>query len=65
MKWAHDEESPTEDLSFDYGAMQIIYGQQNADGSIKSENPAGWNKISNIAMPVGAIDALPEAIKTR
>jgi type VI secretion system secreted protein Hcp len=49
MSWSHDDESPTEDLEFEYGALQIRYGQQNAGGSIVEQNPVGWNKIKNIA----------------
>ena len=49
ISWSHDDESPTEDLEFEYGGLQIRYGLQNAGGSIKEQNPVGWNKIKNIA----------------
>ena len=47
MSWSHDDESPTEDLEFEYGGLQITYGLQNPDGSVAAQNPFGWNKISN------------------
>ena len=53
ISWSHDDESPTEDLEFEYGGLQIVYGVQAAGGSITPQNPVGWNKITNI-LDVGA-----------
>ena len=49
MTWSHDEESPTEELEFEYGGLQIRYGVQQPGGAIVPENPVGWNKIKNVA----------------
>ena len=48
ISWSHDDESPTEDLEFEYGGLKLTYGLQNPDGSIALTNPVGWNKIKNV-----------------
>lgn len=48
ISWSHDDESPTEDLEFEYGGLKLSYMIQNPDGSLKSVNPVGWNKIKNV-----------------
>lgn len=47
ISWSHDDESPTEDLEFEYGGLKLSYMIQNPDGSMKVTNPVGWNKIQN------------------
>ncbi len=49
ISWSHDDESPTEDLEFEYGALLVTYAVQDPNGSVKAENTMGWNKIKNIA----------------
>ena len=50
VSWAHDEESPNETVTFEYGGLQIFYGIQKADGTInQSSIPAGWDRMKNIA----------------
>lgn len=48
MKWSHGDESPTEDMEFEYGGLIVHYAQQKADGSFTQITPGGWNKIKNI-----------------
>ncbi len=62
INWSHDDESPTEDLEFEYGGLQVVYGRQKSDGSIETINPAGWNKLTN-KLEVGDASKAPEAIK--
>ena len=48
ISWEHDEESPKETVTFEYGGMLIRYCQQNADGSLQSPIAGGWNGIKNV-----------------
>lgn len=47
ISWAHDEESPKETTTFEYGGLQIHYAQQNADGTMQAEKVGGWNRVNN------------------
>jgi type VI secretion system Hcp family effector len=49
ISWAHDDESPKETITFEYGGLAIQYAQQNADGSFLPPVVRGWNRIRNIA----------------
>lgn len=48
INWSHDDESPTEDLEFEYGGLKLTYAIQNPDGSVAPQTPVGWNKIANM-----------------
>lgn len=48
ISWSHDDESPTEDLEFEYGGLKLTYAVQNPDGSVGAPFDAGWNKITNV-----------------
>lgn len=48
ISWAHDDESPKETVTFEYGGMVIQYAQQKQDGSFGAIIPGGWNKVQNI-----------------
>ena len=48
MSWSHGDESPSEEMKFEYGALQLHYAQQKADGTFTVITPGGWNKIKNI-----------------
>lgn len=53
ISWSHDEESPKETVTFEYGCLQIRYVQQKADGSLDGTViPGGWNRTTN-TMDVG------------
>lgn len=49
ISWAHDDESPKETTTFEYGGLVIRYGQQNADGTIPNIIAKGWNRVKNIS----------------
>jgi type VI secretion system Hcp family effector len=47
IAWSHDETSPKETITFEYGGLQVRYGVQNPDGTINPIIPAGWNRVTN------------------
>lgn len=49
LSWAHDEESPKETITFEYGALLVNYGRQGADGQIKQILGRGWDRTKNKA----------------
>jgi type VI secretion system secreted protein Hcp len=53
VSWAHDDESPKETVTFEYGALNVQYCQQAPDGSMKTPlDYGGWNRVKNIQDPV-------------
>jgi type VI protein secretion system component Hcp len=48
ISWSHDDEAPKETTTFEYGGMLIRYCQQNANGSLNTAIPGGWNRVKNI-----------------
>jgi type VI secretion system Hcp family effector len=46
--WAHDDEAPKETVTFEYGGLQVRYGQQGAKGNITGVIPGGWNRVKNV-----------------
>ena len=48
ISWSHDDESPKEEVTFEYGGLLVRYCQQNPDGSMKPAIPGGWNRVKNI-----------------
>jgi type VI secretion system secreted protein Hcp len=49
VSWAHDEESPKETVTFEYGGLNIQYCQQKPDGTLYAPITKGWNRVKNIA----------------
>ncbi len=49
ISWSHDDESPKEEVTFQYGGLQIRYSQQDANGNMQAPIAQGWNRIKNIA----------------
>ena len=49
ISWAHDDESPKETITFDYGGLIIQYAVQKADGTFEPQKLAGWNRVKNLA----------------
>ena len=47
ISWSHDETSPKETITFEYGGLQIRYGIQSAGGAITTVIPGGWNRVTN------------------
>ena len=48
ISYAHSDESPKEDVTFEYGGLVIEYWQQKADGSMGMKVVDGWNRVKNI-----------------
>jgi type VI secretion system secreted protein Hcp len=48
ISWAHDDESPKETVTFEYGGLQIRYAQQLPSGELKTPMKGGWNRVKNI-----------------
>jgi len=48
ISWAHDDESPKETVTFEYGGFQIRYSPQEASGKLLAAIPGGWNRVKNI-----------------
>jgi type VI protein secretion system component Hcp len=48
LSWSHDEESPKETVTFEYGGLQIHYCAQNPNGSLKQAIAGGWNRVKNV-----------------
>ncbi len=52
ISWSHDDESPKETVTFEYGGLQVRYNQQAASGSMTGDGTAliagGWNRVKNV-----------------
>ena len=52
ISWAHDDESPKETVTFEYGGLQVRYNQQDPSGAMTGGQAAiftgGWNRVKNI-----------------
>jgi type VI protein secretion system component Hcp len=55
ISWAHDDESPKETVTFEYGGLVIQYAQQKADGTLLPPVMCGWNRVRNIAADIDAV----------
>jgi type VI secretion system secreted protein Hcp len=47
ISWSHDDTSPKEEVTFEYGGLQIRYCAQNPDGSMGKVIGTGWNLVEN------------------
>jgi len=47
IAWSHDDETPKETVTFEYGGLQIFYGAQKPDGSLLPTVAGGWNRVQN------------------
>ena len=47
ISWSHDDESPKETVTFEYGGLQIRYCQQNPDGTLNPVKIGGWSRVQN------------------
>ena len=43
------DEGPEESITFAYGALDIAYFQQKADGGLEPPKSAAWNQLTNKA----------------
>jgi type VI protein secretion system component Hcp len=50
ISWAHDDESPKETITFEYGGLWVSYNQQDQSGVMSTYTPVqkGWNRLKNI-----------------
>lgn len=48
ISWSHDDESPKEEVTFEYGGLQIRYAQQLASGQLQPAIIGGWNRVKNV-----------------
>ena len=48
ISWSHDDESPKERVTFEYGGLQVRYSQQNPDGTLAAAVLGGWNRVRNV-----------------
>jgi type VI secretion system secreted protein Hcp len=48
ISWSHDDESPKETVTFEYGGMQIRYAPQDPSGALKTAIAKGWNRVRNV-----------------
>jgi hypothetical protein len=55
IDWAGlGDEGPEESVTFAYGALDIAYFQQKADGGLEPPKSAVWNQLTNKAeFPAG------------
>jgi type VI secretion system secreted protein Hcp len=49
ISWAHDDESPNETCTFEYGGLQMFYAPQDPSGKVLTTVPGGWNRVKNTA----------------
>ncbi len=47
ISWSHDEVSPKEEVTFEYGGLQVRYCVQNPNGSMGKVIGTGWNLVQN------------------
>lgn len=55
ISWSHDETSPKETITFEYGGLQVRYGIQNPNGTIGAVLAGGWNRVANVADVTSAV----------
>lgn len=48
ISYSHDEASPKEEVTFEYGGFLLRYTMQNSDGTMGSVIPAGWDRTKNV-----------------
>jgi type VI secretion system secreted protein Hcp len=48
VSWSHDETSPLETITFEYGGLQMRYAPQKPDGSMGAAVVGGWNRVKNV-----------------
>jgi type VI secretion system secreted protein Hcp len=50
IAWSGDDSpAPKEEITFDYGALQVTYQPQKKDGSLEPELNAAWSRVLNKA----------------
>jgi len=58
ISWSYDDESPKETITMEYGALQVWYQKQEADGQLKDTFKGGWSRVKNTydqdQLPIGS-----------
>jgi type VI secretion system secreted protein Hcp len=49
ISWEYDDESPKENMTFEYGGLIMRYCPQDPDGNLDAIVPGGWNRVTNVA----------------
>ncbi|OAI49784.1 hypothetical protein AYO44_06190 [Planctomycetaceae bacterium SCGC AG-212-F19] len=55
IEWAGSsgDDSPTETVIFEYGALLVGYQQQDESGALTGTSFGGWSRVENCALPGG------------
>ena len=48
ISYSHDEVTPKEEVTFEYGGLLFRYAMQQSGGKIGTVMPAGWNRTKNL-----------------
>ena len=48
VAWKPDPSGPKEQVTFEYGGLQVRYSQQGQNGALMTPVAAGWNAVKNI-----------------
>jgi type VI secretion system secreted protein Hcp len=48
ISWSYHSESPKEQVTFEYGGLQVRYSQQNPNGTLADPIAGGWNRVLNV-----------------
>lgn len=48
ISWSHDETSPKEEVTFEYGGLLVRYTPQTSAGAMGTVQTAGWNRTKNV-----------------
>lgn len=48
ISWSHDETSPKEEVTFEFGGLLVRYTPQESSGAMGAVQTAGWNRTQNI-----------------
>jgi len=47
ISWSHNDPAPNEEITFEYGALQVSYKKQKKDGSLDAEKKTAWSRVLN------------------
>lgn len=47
ISWSHNDPAPNEEITFEYGALQVTYKLQKKDGSLDKPVTTAWSRVLN------------------
>jgi type VI secretion system secreted protein Hcp len=47
ISWSHNDPAPNEEITFEYGALQVTYKPQKKDGSLGASKTTAWSRVLN------------------